>query len=491
MIGMNNEEKYQKKKKVFSLISIGLFITVLVFPTLIWGIGKIVAEDSIRSLDYDLGEKREKALFPKEFTADYGTEMEAYYNDRLPFRSVLITANRKMTSAMEKPYNEIVSPYLVKTFYSNYGNEQQVAQIEEATVATMELELASVDEKNVSVTSDEIETISTDVLKEESTTEEGEVVVSSKEQGESEVAETEAESIAAQADPNYMPPRVFNDNVIEGRDGWLFFAKENSLEDYLGINILSNEQMSEYLNCMLRLQNICDAQGKQLYFIIPPNKEIVYSEKMPSYTVADEYRRGARLVDYIHANSNIKLVYPIAELRNAKNGGQPYFRTDTHWNEFGAYVGVQALYSLMGIPTTDISKVKSEQGEFLGGDLITLGNLDQENYRGDIRYTIQYKPEIVVESVDGSQLNDWIYRGKSNSPNQSSVVVVGDSFRVFMGNYIARDFSSYTHVHWKYLDEAIAKESLKSANVIVIQSVERFNWTMINTLTSVANTLES
>ena len=491
MLGMNNEEKHQKNRKIFSVISIGLFVCVLVFPTIIWGIGMIVSKDAIGSLDYDLGEKREKALFPEQFSADYGIEIEAYYNDRLPFRSVIITANRKLTSAMEKPYNEIISPYLVKTFYNNYGNEQQVAQIEETTVATMELEIASIDEKIVTNTSDEIETISTDMLKEESTTEEGEVVVSSKEQGESEVAETEAESIVAQADPNYMPPRVFNDNVIEGRDGWLFFAKENSLEDYLGINILSNEQMNEYLNCMLRLQNICDAQGKQLYFIIPPNKEIVYSEKMPSYTVADEYRRGARLVDYIHANSNIKLVYPIAELRNAKSGGQPYFRTDTHWNEFGAYVGVQALYSLMGIPTTDISKVKSEQGEFLGGDLITLGNLDQENYRGDIRYTIQYKPEIVVESVDGSQLNDWIYRGKSNSPNQSSVVVVGDSFRVFMGNYIARDFSSYTHVHWKYLDEAIAKESLKSANVIVIQSVERFNWTMINTLTSVANTLES
>lgn len=517
MSEINNKEE---KVKVFSLISIIIFMVVLVMPALIWGIGNVIASEKMEVLDYDLGEKREKASFPEHFTSSYGTELEAYYNDRLPFRSVIIVANRKLTATVEKPYNEVISPYLVKTFYSDYNKEKQVAFAEETTEDAMsesiktdlnEQEIAvdtgkkSLNAESGDITEDDV--TETEVI--EKTPDEGqteEVVseevaedetIQSQDATDAEAMENNDESIinveeeTTSVEPTYMPPRVFNENTIEGRDGWLFFAKEYALEDYLGTNILTDEQMNEYVSGMVRLQNICNAQGKQLYFIIPPNKEIVYSEKMPSYTIMNEYRRGERLVDYIHANSDIKLIYPIKELRDAKTEWQPYFRTDTHWTELGAFIGVQSLYSMMGLPVTNLHNLSISQQEYLGGDLVGLGNLNQEDYRGDIRYQIQYKPDITVGSIDGSQVVDWIYRANSTSSNQCNVVVIGDSFRLFMSNYMAKDFSNYTHVHWKYLEEPIAKEAFKNADIIIIESVERFNWTMLNTLSSVSNTLES
>lgn len=494
MSEFNLKEKQKKKLKRFWIVSIVLFLAILIMPTVIWGVGTIVSTDYFREMDYDLGEKREKAPMPTSFSSSYGTKMEAYYNDRLPFRSVIITANRRLTSAIEKPYNDVISPCLVRTFYSDYGAPAQ----EEVLPVTQEktesdyamLEVESVELQTTEEETTEVEATETDTT-EADTTETVETEATEVEATEDETETVEVIEEVPVVDPNYMPPRIFNDHVIEGRDGWLFFSKENSLEDYLGINILSNDQMNEYLNGMLRLQSICDAQGKQLYFIIPPNKEIAYSEKMPSFTVENEYRRGARLVDYIHANSSIKLVYPLEELKRAKSEWQPYFRTDTHWTELGAFVGVQSLYALMGMPTTDIHQLSVVQEEYLGGDLILLGNLDQESYRGDIRYKIQYKPEIGVESVDGSLGLDWIYKAKSNSPNQCNMVLIGDSFRLFMSSFIEKDYSSYTHIHWKYLEDPSAKEAIRNANVIVIESVERFNWTLPNTLSSVSNTLES
>ena len=79
--------------KTFSLVSIGLFLTVLILPTVIWIFGKLLPGKPINALNFDLGENRTMAAFPTEFSSSYGLELEAFYNDRLPFRSVIIAAN--------------------------------------------------------------------------------------------------------------------------------------------------------------------------------------------------------------------------------------------------------------------------------------------------------------------------------------------------------------------------------------------------------------
>ena len=257
--------------KIYSIISIALFMTILILPTFIWGIGKLLPGKPIEVLNYDLDENRNLASFPTQFHPTYGTDLEAFYNDHLPFRSVIISANRKLTAATEKPYDEIISPFLVKTFYSKPSDD-------------------------------------------------GELAV------------------------EYMPPKLHNNLTIEGRDGWLFFGTEENLNDYLGNNILSDEELELYLSKMVKLNELCKAQGKELYFFIPPNKTQVYPEKMPSYTIVDRYTRVQRLVDYVQENSDVKIVYPIQELTDAKEDMQVYLKTDTHWNEAGAYIGTQALY---------------------------------------------------------------------------------------------------------------------------------------------------
>ena len=102
--------------KIYSYISIALFLAILILPTTIWGIGKLLPGNPIDVLNYDLGENRNMATFPTQFTSSYGIDFEAFYNDHLPFRSVIISANRKVTATTEKPYDEIISPFLVKMY---------------------------------------------------------------------------------------------------------------------------------------------------------------------------------------------------------------------------------------------------------------------------------------------------------------------------------------------------------------------------------------
>lgn len=536
----------QKKNKIFSLISIAVFLTVLIMPGMIWGIGMLLPGEGFKTLDYDLGEKRNKEEFPQQLTSAYGTELEEYYNDRLPFRSVIITANRKLTAAFEKPYDETISPYLVKLLYNNTAAKEE--ETEQAQVSYESIDIKeetpeqkpetpvpnkkyAEEEKAVETVEKEQETEETTVAEKEQEVEETENAEQKPATEETDIAEQEPVEVAATEEqtveeivpaeeeeieepvtgldmvkkyakepvPNYaldtgasdfLPPKILNNLTIVGRDGWLFFTKENALEDYIANNILSEAQMKEYLNGMIRLRDLCTAQGKKVYFFIPPNKEQVYAEKMPSYQVADSYKRAQRLVDYVHANSDIQIIYPINEMKAAKGVCQPYFKTDTHWTEAGAYVGTQALYGMMGMPVTDIQNVSKTANQYLGGDLLLLGNLNQDNYADDIRYQINYKPEINVSSVNGKGFADYVFHSASSSANQCKIVVVGDSFRLFMSQYISKDFSDYAHVHWEHLGDPEAADLIRNADIIVMESVERLNNYLPQTMNGVSGILQ-
>ena len=395
--------------KIYSTISIALFMTILILPTFIWGIGKLLPGKPIEVLNYDLDENRNLASFPTQFHPTYGTDLEAFYNDHLPFRSVIISANRRLTAATEKPYDEIISPFLVKTFYSKPSDD-------------------------------------------------GELAV------------------------EYMPPKLHNNLTIEGRDGWLFFGTEENLNDYLGNNILSDEELELYLSKMVKLNELCKAQGKELYFFIPPNKTQVYPEKMPSYTIVDSYTRVQRLVDYVQENSDVKIVYPIQELTDAKEDMQVYLKTDTHWNEAGAYIGTQALYSLMGMPTTDIQDVNHYEKEFTTGDLIRMGNLNPEDFPPDTNFEVDYKMDVTVTPLDNTDITQWLYKTSSTSENDCNFLIAGDSYRLFMTKYLCRDFSLFNQIHTDSVGEAKVEELVENADIIVIESVERFNFTLLNTM---------
>lgn len=477
-----------KKDKIYAIACIAVFMAVLVLPSLLWLCVSAVMPDYQWTLDYDLGENRNKAAFPEAFSAAYMQEVEEYYNDRLPFRSVIISANREISSYTEDAYDAFVSPYLAKLV-----RKDTEPAVEEWPVM---LEIAEniIQKEKPDGRRDFSEALIADagqeILSEASGENADEEVKISENDGAEKEGETSAETTEISGeeaeikalkseDADYLMPKIHNDSVIEGRDQWLFFMLENSLEDYQGSNIFSQEQLEGYVADMQALKQSCDAVGKSLYFLIPPNKEQVYSEKMPDITVYDSYKREQRLVDYIHANTDIKIAYPLPEMLAAKEKYQVYFRTDTHWNFAGAFVGVQSLYSMMGMPVTGLGSVSAGRFDVSAaeiGDLIGLGNLSAAEYGGDVNYSIGYKPSVQANVVAGSDPGANFYSASSPSGQPCNLVVVGDSFRIYAGVFMQKDFSSCTLIKYKYpgdLNNTDAINAIRAADCIVVLLTER------------------
>ena len=91
---------------------------MLILPTISWIIlSHIENKDIISSLDFDLNEKRLKATLSETLNINsINVELENYYNDRIPFRSVLITFKKNFDDAIEKPYREVIEKQLLKIF---------------------------------------------------------------------------------------------------------------------------------------------------------------------------------------------------------------------------------------------------------------------------------------------------------------------------------------------------------------------------------------
>ena len=104
----------------------------------------------------------------------------------------------------------------------------------------------------------------------------------------------------------YFPAREMNGTIF-GRDDWMFCNYDNSIAYYCGSNLMSEQQMKDKLSLMQKLQNICDSRGVQLQFMIAPNKEQVYSEYMPTYTIENNYKRVPEFIDYVKRNSSVKI----------------------------------------------------------------------------------------------------------------------------------------------------------------------------------------
>ena len=253
--------------------------------------------------------------------------------------------------------------------------------------------------------------------------------------------------------------------VLLGKNNWLFYKTEldgHPLWDYMGINHFTDEELAAIAANLVSMRDGFNALGVDFYVTALPNKEIIYEEYMPD-TVArvDEVSRAEQLADYIWDNTDLVYVYPKQALLDAKAEGQIYYQTDTHWNQKGAFVGMQQLmHEAYGVEAKDLDSVSFDITSYdLAGDLAVIGGV-ADKYNIDTTYVFD------ADTADKAQYRDEV------------ALVVGDSFSGFLST-IAKGY--YKEVHWIYTkDFTMSMLDEYDADVVIWESVERYMETFLN-----------
>lgn len=253
--------------------------------------------------------------------------------------------------------------------------------------------------------------------------------------------------------------------VLLGKDNWLFYKTEldgHPLWDYMGINHFTDDELAAIAANLVSMRDGFNALGVDFYVTALPNKEIIYEEYMPD-TVArvDTVSRAEQLANYIWDNTDLVYVYPKQALLDAKAEGQIYYQTDTHWNQKGAFVGMQQLmHEAYGVEAKNLDSVSFDiTSNDLAGDLAVIGGV-ADKYNIDTTYVFD------ADTADKAQYRDEV------------ALVVGDSFSGFLST-IAKGY--YKEVHWIYTkDFTMSMLDEYDADVVIWESVERYIETFLN-----------
>jgi len=484
------------KSDIVKKIAILIFVAVLTVPTVLWiCMGAFGMREKQSSVD-ELGENRAITQLNDLKLSNLTEKLESFYNDRVPFRSSIILKYRKINSKMDYFYQNHIQPDLV-TIVGEKSKMENISVSSDMDIDSMYGENAdktannsvssveSVTPENISeMTPEELEAAGLheykviDIIKASYLTY-GYTLERCSNCGKFRKIDFSEKLI----DDTYLPPKEGEGRVIQGRFNWLYYAGDNSIAYYTGSNILSNEEMQEWTSLMQDLQDACDEKGIKLGFMIMPNKNQVYPEYMPNYTVKTTEKREDVFLKYVKEHTNINFVYPIEELKAEKKYYETYFPYDTHWTQAGAFIGTMALYKEMGFETTNLNNLEVLETGFTQKGLIETGSLDEDNYQDDIDYVIVYKPEVNVTWFEGEKsfiMPTNVYRSKSDNPNNEKIVMVGDSFRLAMIPYLAQDYSEICVAHREALDEIA--DDLRDPDVLIVASVERFDKYMFEVL---------
>lgn len=269
----------------------------------------------------------------------------------------------------------------------------------------------------------------------------------------------------------------------QGKEDWLFLG-DNYDKTVSKLRLSITPKQSEIIDTNKIFQAIAKAGATsdiKVVLFIGPNKSSIYSEYLPDNIVPSQIKYSNFFLDNLTNVPNLTVYNPTEQLLKLKEyEGFLYFRTDTHWNNKGAFLAYSGFSKLLQLPIPKVEFVQSSTPH--NGDLIGISNLKNfPLYIGDSWDVIwKNKPNWIESDIPDEQKTAF---GSSkvvinNNPLSNKYVwVIGDSFTDSLKQYFNATFKEVRYVgHWndklKDLPELLDKADRKPDMVIVVR-VER------------------
>jgi alginate O-acetyltransferase complex protein AlgJ len=287
-------------------------------------------------------------------------------------------------------------------------------------------------------------------------------------------------------------------NVVAGKDGWYFYTGDDLLNDFRGLVPLTDQQIISWKENLVGKRDWLAKRGIHYLFVVIPNKQTIYPEYLPDYfQKAKGTTRLEQLTQYLKKNSDVEILDLRPELFNAKSKGQLYAKTDTHWNDYGAFVGYRKMMHR-------ISRwFPKEQFKFdfyyhytmvdrPGGDLPKMLGL---------RETIKEVVPVLKERhfcAQPMELNleiENFYKRKETTPFMKGckdanlrALVFRDSFFNRLEPFFSENFQHVVYL-WQFYDQEIVERLIDyfHPHIVIEERVERFCTMAVSTIDLPAN----
>lgn len=254
-----------------------------------------------------------------------------------------------------------------------------------------------------------------------------------------------------------------NDNVIVGKDGWLFFRE--TLDDYIGRDTLTDRQIYACARVLYLMQENAREKGRKFLFVVAPDKNSIYRQYMPKRYIKISDTNNYAMLKEEMAKQNINTI-DMHKLFG-EDGRIVYHKLDTHWNNQGAAMACGWMLDYLGKSHYDYSSEKFTVENNFSGDLYEMlfpkGNKKDDNIIYEKRHTYQYVSK--TNHVEDISLET------ENPEKDNSIVMYRDSFGNALIPFVADE---YGHGYFtKAVPYNMELADIHNADTVIIEIAER------------------
>ena len=260
-------------------------------------------------------------------------------------------------------------------------------------------------------------------------------------------------------------------DVIKGKSGWLFYSGDRTLEFCRATNPFTPKELEKWRSVIERRSRWLAERGIRYLVVIVPIKHTVYRENLPNWLVqVGEKTRLDQLVECIKTNSEVEILDLSPALLKAKERVRVYHRTDTHWNDEGAFVAYREIMEKLsewfpGVAAMPESNFTRHCVEGRGGDLAVM--LSQQKSLKEERLFVRPKTEPRARRVDPGAFytkGPWTQETKpviTECPDApiGKAVVFRDSLMIKLIPFLSEHFGKMVYLwHQEFDPEVIKRE---------------------------------
>lgn len=264
--------------------------------------------------------------------------------------------------------------------------------------------------------------------------------------------------------------------VLVGNDGYLEYTSDGNLDDFQN-SLPWPEKMTEIYGQLLVLNRNLKAKGITLVVVVPPNKSTIYSEKVPSeiQKVAEQPRLDQFIGLFRDADAPI-FVDLRPSLRQARQEYQIYYKTDTHWNLYGAYIGYREIMNHISQVYPDIRPYALEdftinEGAESPRDLVNLMGVDFIT-EPSMTVTMDGRSDVYFQRIPPlSNISlSWADNG-----SKEKLLIYHDSFGDALSNFLQYNFSEAVYVRNGQYECPATRSWIDTfkPNIVIVEIVER------------------
>lgn len=252
------------------------------------------------------------------------------------------------------------------------------------------------------------------------------------------------------------------DEVIVGRDGWLYYR--GTLSDFLGRPIMSERELYDAAHNVRLMQEYVQREGCTFLFAVVPNKNSIYPQHMPANYLKGGASNALLLQPYMDAEGILflDLREPLLEQHQTV-----YFERDTHWNGKGALIGYNEIMDALGLSHNSYAELRWLARADHRGDLdemlLPSAWTEETEYYLDTSFTYSYR-------TPPDSLRDPLIETRCDT-GQGRLYMFRDSFADALIPLFSQHFR--TAVYSMYTPWNLPEAAKERGTDIVIELVER------------------